>query len=168
MRAALGLVALGLVALGACGTPNPAKPDAGLVQVVRIVDGDTVVLMGGEKVRVIGIDTPETVSPKVKPECGGQDATDFAEKYLLNRKVRVVLDDTQGERDHYERLLAYLEIDGKVDYGEVMIQNGLAREYTYGVSYARQLDYQKRQATARADKVGTWGKCGGFDVPAQK
>ncbi|WP_162529328.1 thermonuclease family protein [Segeticoccus rhizosphaerae] len=139
-----------------------------LSPVLRVVDGDTVhVAYHGTEltVRIIGIDTPETVSPSVADECGGQAATAMAHQLLDGRTVHLVRDASQGRLDKYGRTLAYLDIPGVGDYGKIMISKGLASEYTYAAAYHRQARYQAAEATARAAGRGTWGNCGGFDKP---
>lgn len=150
------------VLLAGCGTPT--IQDKEYIAVTRIVDGDTVVI-GGETIRPIGLDTPETVSPSVKDECGGQEATAEAHKLLDGRRVLVVSDPSQGERDRYGRRLAYLDIEGVGDFSELMIWHGFAKEYTYDKPYARQQVYKELENEARNKRLETWGRCGGFDTP---
>ncbi|QNN54561.1 thermonuclease family protein [Nocardioides mesophilus] len=142
--------------------------DGRLHRVVRVVDGDTVhVDWRGEDttVRIIGIDTPESVSPSTPDECWGSRATRAAEGLLEGRRVAVVLDPSQGRRDVYGRLLAYLDIEGGQDFGEAMIRAGDAVEYTYDDPYARQAGYRSAERAARAADRGLWGACGGPDRP---
>src|SRR5687768_2219912 len=90
-------------------TPGPAAGDlpAGLdVSVERVVDGDTIVVSGGERVRLIGVDTPETRDPRRPVGCFGKQASDFTAALLpAGSRVRLVGDVEQ--RDRYQRLLAY-------------------------------------------------------------
>lgn len=136
--------------------------------VLRVVDGDTVhVRYRGRDItiRIIGIDTAETVSPTVPDECGGPAASRMAHRILDGQRVRVIFDPSQGRHDKYGRTLAYLEVPGVGDYGQAMIRKGLAAEYTYDTPYARRATYQRAQDAARAAQRGTWGHCGGFDTP---
>lgn len=147
------------------------KQQGQLSPVLRVVDGDTVhVAYHGRdvSVRVIGIDTPETVSPSVPDECGGKAASAVAHRLLDGRNVRLVFDPSQGRLDKYGRILAYLERPGLGDYGKTMIRKGLAAEYTYDTAYRRQASYQAAEAVARAVGRQTWGRCGGFDTPLPK
>jgi endonuclease YncB( thermonuclease family) len=87
------------------------------VLVTRVVDGDTVELGNGESVRVVGIDTPE------RGECGYDEAAANLERLVLGRQVRLRVSDE--DRDHYGRLLRYLDVDG-LDAGLEQIKEGLA------------------------------------------
>lgn len=122
---------------------------------------------GGESIRVIGIDTPETVHPSVPDECGGAEAGQAAQDLLAGQKVPVVTDPSQGERDKYGRMLAYLDIPGTGDFGEIMLRHGHAEEYTYGSAYQRQSTYRAAEDEARSADKGLWGQCGSADVPLE-
>lgn len=137
-------------------------------QVLDVVDGDTVkVLYRGSEVsvRVIGIDTPETVHPSEPVECGGPQASAAAARMLTGKRVGLVFDPSQGRVDAYGRTLAYLQAPGVGDYGLAMIRQGRAAEYTYDTSYARQARYRAAQGNAQAANRGIWNRCGGVDTP---
>lgn len=133
--------------------------------VIRVVDGDTVhVRYKGRDtdVRLIGINTPETVDPNKSVECGGPAASARAHQVLDGKKVRLVFDASQGRHDKYGRTLGYLEIPGVGDYGHYMIKHGFAFEYTYDTAYRRQASYRSAQSYARAHNLWpVWSKCGG-------
>ena len=142
-----------------------------LHRVLDVVDGDTVTVAyrGSEvSVRVIGIDTPETVHPSVPVECGGPQASATASRLLAGKKVRLVFDPSQGRTDYYGRTLAYLEAPGVGDFGLAMIRRGRAAEYTYDHAYARQSRYLTVQSRAQAHTRGVWNGCGGVDTPLHK
>jgi micrococcal nuclease len=134
------------------------KSEEGIVS--RVVDGDTLEVTVGDKlmkIRVIGINTPETVDPRKSVECFGQQASAEAKKMLLNQKVYLEKDSTQGEKDKYDRYLRFVWLESNnVDYGKQMIVNGFAFEYTYGTPYKYQLEYKLAQQSAEADKKGLW------------
>lgn len=144
----------------ATSTAKP-KGDTRLYRVIRVVDGDTVKvdINGGESVRVIGINTPETVHPDKPAECGGADATAAARALLDGKRVAVVYDPTQDRRDRYGRLLAYLDIPQSGDFGETMLRKGHAKEYTYADPYQRRTTYRSAEQQARAADRGLWGGC---------
>jgi micrococcal nuclease len=144
-------------------SPRPVRRYA----VVDVVDGDTVEVAhrGGVTVRVIGIDTPETVAPGEPVECGGPAASATAETLLSGRRVRLVFDPTQGRTDTYGRTLAYLRVPNVGDFGLAMIERGRAAEYTYDAAYQRQAIYRAAETRARQAGRGLWGGCGGIDVP---
>jgi micrococcal nuclease len=150
---------------GGVSTPTAgysvARP-AGLADapVEHIVDGDTVdILLNGrsERVRLIGVDTPETVDPRRPVECFGREASAFTAALLAGQTVGVELDPTQGERDRYGRLLAYLWLaDGRLVNYELIAQ-GYAHEYTYDLPYKYQIVFKDAQRRAREGEVGLWG-----------
>lgn len=148
---------------------TPKGGSGKLYTVLRVVDGDTieVSINGGESIRVIGIDTPETVHPSVAEECGGAEASRAAQDLLAGEQVRVVFDPSQGKRDKYDRMLAYLDIPGTGDFGEIMLRQGHAEEYTYGSAYQRQSTYRAAEESARSADKGLWAQCGSADVPVE-
>jgi micrococcal nuclease len=129
-RRLLPALALALaVALGACGGEE-AKRGAGGGVVNRVADGDTLeVRVAGdreERVRVLGIDTPEL------GDCGADEAAAAARSLALGRRVSLTGDATQAGRDRFGRLLAYVELPGGRDLGLELLRRGLARVYVYG------------------------------------
>ena len=133
--------------------------------VISVTDGDTLkVNLNGvvETIRVIGIDTPETVHPTKLVECFGIEASNKAKALLTGSTVRVVTDSSQGTRDKYDRYLAYITLEDGSDFGETMLRGGYAYEYTYGVPYQNQSTYKAAEATARTTQTGLWadGACG--------
>jgi len=145
--------------------PKPIRRYA----VLDVVDGDTVTVgyRGGTSVRVIGIDTPETVHPSVPDECWGARASAAAHRLLAGKRIALVFDATQGRTDTYGRTLAYLRVPGLGDYGLAMIRRGHAAEYTYDVAYQRQTRYRHAESRARSAGTGLWRACGGPDAPVQ-
>jgi endonuclease YncB( thermonuclease family) len=138
--------------------------------VLDVIDGDTVEVAyrGGVSVRVIGIDTPETVDPNEPVECGGPEASATAERLLNGKRVRLVFDPSQGRTDSYGRTLAYLGVPNVGDFGLAMIKRGRAAEYTYDTAYQRQARYLAAETLARQADRGLWGRCGGVDVPLHR
>jgi len=129
-------------------------------QVVKVVDGDTLdVEIGGvrDKIRVIGIDTPEVVDPRKPVECFGKAASDFAKQTLSGKTVELESDPTQGDRDKYDRLLRFVFLsEGATDYGKLAISEGYAHEYTYDLPYKYQKDYKLAEHDAQKTKKGLW------------
>lgn len=127
--------------------------------VIRVVDGDTVkVDIDGvqETIRIIGINTPETVDPRKPVECFGQEASARAHALLDNQTVALEADSTQGEHDKYDRLLRYVFLSNGSDFGKQMISEGYAYEYTYSTPYTHQQDYETAQSEAENAKRGLW------------
>jgi len=125
-----------------------------LVKVTRVIDGDTIEIEGGRKVRYIGIDTPETVHPSKPVECYGKEASEKNKELVLNKEVRLERD--VSETDKYGRLLRY------VWFGSLMVNEYLVREgYAMSSSYPPDIKYQERfvkaQREAREKNKGLWG-----------
>jgi len=127
--------------------------------VVKVVDGDTIkVDVDGttETIRIIGINTPETVDPRKAVECFGKEASDTAKQLLTDKRVSLESDETQGERDRYGRLLRYVFLEDGTDFGLRMITEGYAYEYLYDEPYKYQERYAAAQASAEQQKIGLW------------
>jgi len=145
-------------------TPSPASfpsqpPGQDQVIVTKVTDGDTIhVLLNGRDttIRIIGIDTPETVDPRKPVQCMGKAASDRAKVLLSNKTVVLESDPTQGDKDKYGRLLRYVFIDGSDDYGLGAILEGFAHEYTYNAPYKYQSDYKKAEKSAMKAMIGLW------------
>jgi endonuclease YncB( thermonuclease family) len=125
--------------------------------VVRIVDGDTLVARLGsgrsERVRLLGIDTPEVGT------CYAAQAAAAARALALGRKVQLLGDATQADRDRYGRLLAYVALPGGVDLGRTLVARGVARVYVYDRAFARVAAYRSAEASARTRGLGLWSTC---------
>lgn len=136
-------------------------------QVIRVVDGDTVVVvLAGQKqkVRVIGINTPETIDPRKPVQCFGKQASAYANNLLFGQTVILEADPTQGNSDKYGRLLRYVWMkNGMEDYGADAIEQGYAYEYTYDTPYKYQSEYKNLQKQAAGAGRGLWADntCGG-------
>ena len=163
MRLRLTLLAIGFIGMTgaaiAIGVHEVLSAPTGIV-VARVVDGDTLKVRfpdGHEDtVRVIGIDTPETVDPRKPVQCFGHEASNHT-KALLTGKT-VTLDSEPGtDRDKYGRLLRYVEYDGE-DIGADMITEGYAFSYKI-FPHPRLTEYNTLEETARAEKKGLWGTC---------
>jgi micrococcal nuclease len=141
---------------------------AGLATVVRVVDGDTLVVgIGGdeERVRLIGIDTPESVAPDRPVECFGAEASDHLAD-LVPPGTAVRLERDIEPRDQYGRLLAYVHrADDDVFVNHAQVAGGFAEasEFPPNTTHAPQLAQAEREA--RAAGTGLWAACGSADVP---
>ena len=134
---------------------------------MRAVDGDTVVVsIGGrdEDVRLIGIDTPESVARDRPVECFGPEAkARLAE--LLPSGTDVRLERDVEARDRYDRLLAYvIRDDDALFVNLALVEEGFAEAHAYRPNVARQGELDAAEAQARADGRGLWPACGGTDV----
>jgi micrococcal nuclease len=136
--------------------------------VVRVVDGDTIdVAVGGtrERVRLLGIDTPETVHPYKPVQCYGKQASAKVTALLLGKRVRLEGDRGQGNRDHYGRLLRYVRMPSGTNLNRYLVATGYAREYTYGSPYRYQASFKAAERQARGAGRGLWGACPAYPPP---
>ncbi len=130
------------------------------ILVTRVVDGDTIVVTeNGEetKVRLLGIDTPETVDPRKEVECFGKEASRKTESLLLNQVVILEADPTQGEIDNYGRLLRYIFLENGIHVNKELIAQGFAYEYTYDLPYKYQSEFKQAEKRAKDEQLGLWG-----------
>ena len=111
------IIALLFLSLNACSSGS-AEQQASQVDVIRVIDGDTVVIAGDERVRLIGIDTPEN------GQCGFDEAKQALEKLLASGSA-TFYSGTTSDKDKYDRLLRYIEVEG-IDVGLNLISNGFA------------------------------------------
>ena len=111
------IIALLFLSLNACSSGS-AEQQASQVDVIRVIDGDTIVISGDERVRLIGIDTPEN------GQCGFDEAKQALEKLLASGSA-TFYSGTTSDKDKYDRLLRYIEVEG-IDIGLNLISNGFA------------------------------------------
>ena len=164
--AALAALVAGCAAPGADGDPPTGAPllDA---RVERVVDGDTLVARaGGERfrVRLLGIDTPESVAPDRPVECLGPEAARRAEQLLPpGTPVRLETDATQDRVDDFGRLMAYVvPRAGGEPVNERLVREGFAEVYVYrGRGFRRIEDFRAAEREARSARRGLWGRCAG-------
>jgi micrococcal nuclease len=144
--------------------PEQTQPSEDLqatIPVVRVVDGDTVVVsLNGshETVRLIGINTPETVDPRNTVQCFGREASNAAKSLLEHTSVSLEADPTQGDRDKYGRLLRYIFLTDGTSFNQLMIEEGYAYEYTYNKPYKYQQEFKAAQLSAQQGKKGLWNE----------
>ncbi len=137
---------------------NTERIDENAYRVESVVDGDTIKInYNGSltSVRIIGVDTPETVDPRTTIECFGVEASDYLKQKIGGKTIRIAADTTQADRDKYNRLLRYIYLDGE-DIGLSIIANGYGHEYTYDTPYAHQTVYKKAQSEAESNNKGLW------------
>ena len=141
--------------------PKTILPEAFFV--TKVIDGDTIVLENGEKVRYIGIDTTELHHPKKEVECFSRQAFEENKKLVLGKKVFLQKD--ISEKDKYDRLLRYVFLDEKMSTDEgsfinlYLVKNGFAYAATFppDVKYANL--FLTAQKEARQKNLGLWQRC---------
>nr|DAS13205.1 MAG TPA: SNc [Caudoviricetes sp.] len=131
-------------------------------KVLRVVDGDTIHIdYNGkdEKVRFIGLDTPETKDPRKPIQCFGREASAKMTELAENKKVRLEFDKTQGERDKYGRILAFVYSEDNKNLAYEMIRQGYGNEYTYNSNpYKYQVEFKEAAHKAREENKGLWAE----------
>jgi micrococcal nuclease len=162
MRTPLLVLALVALALGIWATQRGHGRTTLHGVVVRAVDGDTLVvrLQGGptERVRLIGVDTPEDVKPGVPVQCYSLRAAAFTRRALAGRRVTLVVG--RDARDRYGRLLAYVRADGAPSEIEVpLLEAGYARPLAITPNTDRAVRYAHLAAAAQVAGRGLWGAC---------
>lgn len=133
--------------------------------VVKVVDGDTLAINMDGKVqtlRLIGLDTPETVDPRKPVQCFGVEASNKAKSVLAGQEVRIEADPTQGLYDKYNRLLVYVYLKDGTLFNKMMIAEGYGHEYTYHAPYKYQSEFKAEEMSAKTGEKGLWanGVCG--------
>jgi micrococcal nuclease len=135
--------------------------------VTRVVDGDTlhVDVDGADvTVRLLNVDTPETVKPGTPVQCYGPESSDFAKQQLDGQRVVLEYDSVQGRTDRYGRTLAYVWIeraDGSLDlFNLASVSGGFAEERTYSETAGTwSAILSTAEERARAAGIGRWSAC---------
>ena len=160
---------LSCLLVAGCTRTAAAPTDPGAATVVEVVDGDTVVVdLAGrqETLRLIGIDTPETVDPDQPPECWGAEASAHT-RALLPAGTAVRLTRDVEARDRYDRLLVYVErTEDGLFVNLDLVAGGWADDYPFPPNVAHQREFALAVSQARAEGLGLWGTCGDADTPA--
>ena len=133
--------------------------------VTKVVDGDTIVVSFGgnneQTVRLIGIDTPETVDPRRPVGCFGKEASNKAKELLSEKEI--ILQKDVSETDKYRRLLRYVFLplpDGRILFAnDYLVREGFAKVLTYPPDVKYNEQFRQAEREAREDNRGLWGKC---------
>jgi len=138
------------------GSPAPGDQD---VAVVRIVDGDTLIVTGGVRVRLIGIDTPESADPRRPVECFGREAAIALGRLVPpGTPVRLVYD--VDRTDRFGRTLGYLyRQQDNLFVNAALVQQGYAHAATYPPNVAHAVELAALARQAREGNSGLWGGC---------
>lgn len=128
------------------------------VKVTRVIDGDTIEIEGGQKVRYIGIDTPETVDPRKPLQCFGKEAA--AKNRELVGGKDVSLEKDVSETDKYGRLLRYVFVN-ETFINDVLVRQGFAHSSTFLPDVKYQQDFNEAEGEARQYNRGLWSSCQG-------
>lgn len=134
---------------------TPGKNEEAFL-VRRAVDGDTIELDNGEKVRYIGINTPESVDPRRPVECFGKEAAEFNTELVEGK--RVVLERDISDRDKYGRLLRFIYLEDGTFVNEALVREGYAFVATYPPDVSKQDIFRAAERQARDGKKGLWNE----------
>ncbi|MGD9129185.1 MAG: thermonuclease family protein [Candidatus Woesebacteria bacterium] len=129
--------------------------------VEEVIDGDTIRLSDGRKVRYIGVDTPETKDPRVGQECFGKEASEH-NRQLVEGKI-VSLEKDVSETDRYGRLLRYVWLED-VLVNKLLVEEGYAFARSFPPDIAKQDELKEAERQAREKQLGLWGVCELNDV----
>ena len=128
-------------------------------ELIRVVDGDTIIARVNnieERIRIIGINTPESVRPNSPVECFGRESSEYISQLFSNdNKLRIKSDPTQDARDRNGRLLAHVFLNN-INIAQQMIMDGYGYEYTYREPYIYQSEYKNAERIARENNRGLW------------
>jgi endonuclease YncB( thermonuclease family) len=125
--------------------------------VARGIDGDTIELETGQKVRYIGIDTPETVDPRKTVQCFGKEASAFNKQLVEGQTVQLVKD--VSDTDRYHRLLRYVYLQDGTFVNLKLVQEGYANVDTFPPDVKFADIFKEAAAQAKLAKKGLWAKC---------
>ncbi len=137
-------------------TSSAQLPGAEIATVAAVIDGDTITLLDGRKIRYIGIDAPETSSSDSQIKCFHAEATAENERLVLGKEVQLVKD--TRNTDKYGRLLRYVYINS-TSINEQLVAGGFARAKWYPPDTAAQKEIDAAQAQAQQEKRGLWSVC---------
>ena len=155
-------VVLTCLILSNCSSSSPPLPDGANARIVEIIDGDTVdVSMSGrtERVRLIGVDTPETKKPNTPIQCFGPEASKHMSELLPVDTPVLVQRDIEA-RDPYGRLLGYVyRTSDNLFVNQDLIVNGFARPLSIAPNTAFAGEFATLAQTAQNSKIGLWGEC---------
>lgn len=124
--------------------------------VKRVVDGDTFELTNGQKVRLIGVNTPESVKQNSPVEYFGQESSNYTKKMLTGKTV--FLEKDAGDKDKYGRLLRYVYLEDKTMYNELLTKEGYARVMTVQPNVKYQTRFIEAERFARDNNKGLWSR----------
>lgn len=160
-----------LLILNGCGGNNDFAAEGTSPALIEVVDGDTIIVRfptgAVEPVRLLGVDTPETVDPTRPVQCFGREASDALASMLpLGTTLRLERD--VEARDRFGRLLAYVfREEDDLFVNAALLRSGFADISIYEPNEAYRSELTIAVTSARTGALGLWGSCGGADVPLQ-
>jgi micrococcal nuclease len=126
-------------------------------KVKRVVDGDTILLENGQKVRYIGINTPESVDPRRPVQCFGKEASKRNKELVEGKIVRLEKD--IEDKDKYGRLLRYVFLPNGAFINYELVKQGYASVYTFPPNVKYVNKFRQAQNIAKENNLGLWSMC---------
>lgn len=126
-----------------------------LIQIVEAVDGDTAMLINGEKLRYIGIDTPESVDERKAVQCYAHEAAQKNRELVQGRNIKFYKD--VSEKDIYGRWLGFVYLEDGMFVNLELVQQGYAFAYPYPPDISKSGELAEAEKFARENKLGLWG-----------
>lgn len=127
------------------------------IKVVRVIDGDTIELINGDRLRYIGIDTPEEVDPRKPVQCFAKEAAD-ENKTLVEGKLIIFYKDV-SDRDKYGRWLGFVYLNDGTFVNLALVREGFAFSYPYKPDISKAGEFKQAEAQAHQAQRGLWTAC---------
>lgn len=147
-----------VISASASSQLSPDLKNLQTAKVTRVIDGDTIELENNQRVRYIGIDTPETVDPRKPVQCFGQEAS-AKNKELVEGKT-VNLEKDVSDIDKYGRLLRYVYVDN-IFVNDYLVKEGFAHASTFPPDVKYQDIFRESARQAKSQGIGLWSSCQG-------
>lgn len=146
-----------VISASASSQLSPDLKNLQAAKVTRVIDGDTIELENGQRVRYIGIDTPETVDPRKPIQCFGREASSKNRELIEGKTARLEKD--ISETDKYGRLLRYVFIND-IFVNDYLVAGGFAHASTFPPDIKYQDKFRQSEEKARTENLGLWSSCG--------
>ncbi|MEM9612458.1 MAG: thermonuclease family protein [Actinomycetota bacterium] len=168
LLAAAAATATAVGSTGTAATVELGRHDRGRAEVIEVIDGDTIEVRldgGRHRVRLLGVDAPESVHPTAPVQCFGPEASARLTA-LLPPGTEVALTRDVESHDHYDRVLAYVHrADDGLFVNRWLLDQGLADAAFYEPNTTHRAELEAAAHTARRHGHGLWGVCDGPDQP---
>jgi micrococcal nuclease len=160
----LSIILIGSISLGVCLIVifvfvliPKMNAENSYYTVKEVIDGDTIILNTGDRIRYLGIDTPELHHPTIVPECGALEAKDENVKLLAGKRLRVEKDTT--DKDQYGRLLRYVFTEDGYFVNYEIVRRGWAQVFVIYPDHKYEMMLTDAQLSAVKENLGIWRHC---------
>ena len=130
------------------------------VRVTRVVDGDTIILESGERVRLLGVNAPEVNNPKKSIEAFGKEATEFTRRMVEGKLVRIEADQPASKKDKHSRILAYVFLQDGTHVNAEIIRQGYGFAESSWPPLKYEYEFRRLEQEAREKRRGLWALVG--------